>query len=205
LAHATSALRDEIDAFENYARPAQRLGQVSVDLAELDRDIAELKAQHEAVLGIWLSEGQPGERPMPSMKIALLEARRPPLARDVEAAARVRPAAEDAYQRAAERVREAQQARDDAVAAVAVEAARDLAAGPWLEALRCALKFESMLRGLASELTAAANRGHQSAGNAAMHISNIIVDTRRAAAVPHDVDTGRRLIAALQTNARAVL
>lgn len=87
----------------------------------------------------------------------------------------------------------------NAVALVAVEAARDVAAGPWAKSLKVALRFEAMLRGLVAQLT----RSGQD--NAAAHVSNVIVETRRAAAVPHDVETGRKLLERLTHDARATL
>jgi hypothetical protein len=42
-------------------RPAQRLGQLSTDLAELDRELASLKAVHETRLGDWIAV--PAARP----------------------------------------------------------------------------------------------------------------------------------------------
>jgi hypothetical protein len=205
LANASRALRDEMEHLEVVAAPAHRLGALSVELSTMDGEIAQLRNVYGQTLGTWIASGQHGERPQPPMRLGLLEARRPALARDVDAAEQMRPSAEAAHQRAAARVREAKQARDDAIAAVAIEAAADLAGSVWLEALNTTLKFESQLRGLAGLLTVAGNQGQQTAGNAAAHINNVIVETRRAASVPHDVASGRRLLDALTTNARASL
>jgi hypothetical protein len=103
LARAITALADEIESLEETMRPAQRLGELGSELAQLDRAIAELKAPYEIHLGNWLAGGQVGERPQPSLKISTLEARRRLLAADVDA---VRPDAELAHQRAANAVRE---------------------------------------------------------------------------------------------------
>ena len=96
LARAIAALADEIESHEETMRPAQRLGQLSTDLAELDRELASLKAVHETRLGDWIAGGQEGERPQPSLRISTLEPRRRLLASDAEAVERVRPQAEQA-------------------------------------------------------------------------------------------------------------
>jgi hypothetical protein len=62
LANASRELRDELEAFEAVTAPAQRLGQLSVDLTAIDAEIAEVRSAHDAVLGIWLAQGQVGER-----------------------------------------------------------------------------------------------------------------------------------------------
>jgi len=87
LATAIRVLRDELEIFEQAARPLQRLEELAVDLAAIDREISELKAEHQVRLGNWLAGGQvDGERPMASLRISLLEPRQRVLVRDVEAA-----------------------------------------------------------------------------------------------------------------------
>jgi hypothetical protein len=88
LARAIAALADAIESYEETMRPAQRLGQLSTDLAELDRELASVTAVHETRIGEWIAGGQEGERPQPSLRISTLEARRRLLAADTEAAAR---------------------------------------------------------------------------------------------------------------------
>jgi len=91
LAGAIAALADEIESHGETMRPAQRLGQLSTDLAELDRELASLKDVHETRLGDWIAGGQEGERPQPSLRISTLEPRRRLLASDAEAVERVAP------------------------------------------------------------------------------------------------------------------
>jgi len=50
LARAISALADEVEGLEESIRPARRLGQLGLDLAALDREIAELTETHRARL-----------------------------------------------------------------------------------------------------------------------------------------------------------
>jgi hypothetical protein len=85
LANAIKALADEVEALEATERPAQRLGALGQDLAELDREIAGLKAVHETRLANWIAQGQQGERPQPSLRTSSLEARRVPANRKVGA------------------------------------------------------------------------------------------------------------------------
>jgi hypothetical protein len=47
LARAITALADEVDGLEESIRPARRLGQLGLDLAALDREIAELTETHQ--------------------------------------------------------------------------------------------------------------------------------------------------------------
>jgi len=89
LATAIKALAEEQESLEQTERPAVRLGQLSADLAELDRELAVLKAPYETQLG-WIAAGQEGERPQPSLRISTLEARRRLLAADAEAVASIR-------------------------------------------------------------------------------------------------------------------
>jgi Tfp pilus assembly protein PilN len=52
LARAISALADEVEGPEESMRPAQRLGQLGLDLAALGREIAELTETHQARLAV---------------------------------------------------------------------------------------------------------------------------------------------------------
>jgi len=50
LARAITALAEEVEGLEESIRPARRLGQLGLDLAALDREIAELTETHQARL-----------------------------------------------------------------------------------------------------------------------------------------------------------
>jgi len=112
LAAAIAALADEIQILEETMRPTVRLGELGLDLEQLDREIAALKVPHEQRVGNWIAAGQVGERPQPSLRISTLEARRRLLAGDVAAPEHVRPQAEAAHQRASVAVRERQAERE---------------------------------------------------------------------------------------------
>jgi hypothetical protein len=198
FAHATAQLRDELEAFEAVTAPVVRLGKLGTDLAALDREIADLRRDHETALGVWLAGGQLSERPMPSLRIALLERTRAPLAGDVAAAERIRPAAERLHQEGAQKVRDAQARRDEALAIVAVEAAAEFARTVYAEKITAVLACESVLRGLGAEL-APRNRA------AAQAIGELVVQTRRAISVAQNNEPGHRLLEALNTNARVTL
>ena len=92
LAAAIAALADEIQILEETMRPTVRLGELGLDLEQLDREIAALKVPHEQRVGNWIAAGQVGERPQPSLRISTLEARRRLLAGDVAAPEHMCPA-----------------------------------------------------------------------------------------------------------------
>jgi hypothetical protein len=79
------ALADEVEGMEESERPAQRLAQLSVDLDQVNREIAELTQPYEAELANWIASGSEGDRPQPSLRIAGLEHRRALLVHDVAA------------------------------------------------------------------------------------------------------------------------
>ncbi len=64
-----------------------------------------------------------------------------------------------------------------------------------------------MLHGLRDELAARANRpdGAPGAANAAARIGELIAETKRGAGVRHNPQAGRRLLAALLSDADATL
>lgn len=107
------------------------------------------------------------------------------------------PAAEHGFQRCAARVRELQRRRDEAVSAVAIDAARGFAAG-YSTALTAALEQEAVLHGLRNELLLRGNRADAAPGtlDAAARIGQLIAETKRAA-VRHNPQPARRLLAAL--------
>jgi len=123
LARAIAALADAVETLEETERPAVRLGEISQDLAEVERELAGLTETHQRAVANWIASGSSGERPQPSMRIPMLEARRALVASDAEAVEQIRPEAEEAHRRAAQRVRERQIERDGAIAAAAVDAA----------------------------------------------------------------------------------
>src|SRR5438874_129076 len=102
-----------------YARAAATLREA----AELRSGIARLRAAHEAEIDRWVEAGGDGNRPEPSAELVPLER----ALGTITAAAReaeVRfPAVNDDFVRAAERVRHATRAREQAIFAATTEAA----------------------------------------------------------------------------------
>ncbi len=199
LARAIAALADEVETYEKSMRPAQRLGQLSADLANLDREIAELQGPYQTELAHWIAGGEVGERPAPSLRIATLEARRRLLASDAEAVERIRGEAEQAHQRAATRVRERQAERDEALAWAAVDAAAAFAAQVWAAQLQQALGSQAILAAMAGLLS---QRG---ADQAADQVRELIKMTRHNTTCPANPTPGRKLLDDLVVDARALL
>ncbi|HEY3909622.1 MAG TPA: hypothetical protein VGM07_07005 [Stellaceae bacterium] len=101
-------------------------------------------------------------------------------------------------------MRASQGRRDAAVCEAAVDAARDYAEA-YRAALTAALEHEAVLHGLRNELLARGNLpdGAPGAANAAARIGDLISSTKRSAAVRHNPEAGRRLLAELMSNPEA--
>ena len=118
-------------------QPAVRLGAVIAEAARYEAELAAQRAADQERLGAWLVGG--GEpRPVPDPATIAAEKRSAELAGDAVAARAALPAAEAVFGHCAERVREIQRRRDEAVCEAAVEAACDYA-----DAYRVALTVAS--------------------------------------------------------------
>jgi hypothetical protein len=178
--------------------PAGRLGAVITEAARREAEIAALRAADESRLGAWLAEGGANPRPEPDPATIAAEERHATLAADVIAARSALPGAERSFQHCAERVRESQRRRDAALCGAAIDAARSFA-GRYRAALTAALEHEGVLRGPREELLARGNRSEPEPGaiDAAARIGELIVETKRGAAVHCNPETARQLLAAL--------
>lgn len=186
--------------------PAVRLGTVIAEANRGEAELAELRAADQERLGAWLAGGGADPRPEPRPDTIAAERRRETSAADVSAARAALPAAEQSFQHRAERVRELQRRRDEAVCDAAVDAALGYAK-IYRAALTSALEREAVLQGLRNELLLHGNRpdGAPGATNAAARIGDLIAQTKRGAAVPHNPGAGRRLLAALLSDPDATL
>jgi hypothetical protein len=179
-------------------QPASRLSEVVAEATRLEVELVALRAADEQELGAWLAAGGLDLRPPPSPATIAGEARRSALAGDAAAARAALPLAEQAFQRCAANVRELQRRRDEALSLAAIDAARSFAAD-YQAALTAALEQEAMLHGLRDELSLLGNRADAPPGvlDAAAQIGQLITETKRTAAVRHNPEAARRLLAAL--------
>jgi hypothetical protein len=186
--------------------PASRLAAIIAAASRGKSELAEVNAADEERLGAWLAAGGGEPRPARSPAAITVEERHAELAGDAAAARIALPAAEAVFQRCAARVRDVQRRRDEAVCAAAIDAARDFAEG-YRAALIAALEEEAVLHGLREELLRCGNRADALPGalEAAAHIGEVIVATKRTASVRRDPDGGRRLLAALVSDPDARL
>lgn len=208
-ARLTAAIRDlAIAAAELSAaqEPATRLGAVIAEAARREAELAALRAADQERLSAWLAGAAGDLRPEPRPDTIAAERQLAALAADVAAARAALPAAEQSFHHRAERVREAQRRRDEAVCDAAIDAARDYAE-IYREALTSALEPEAVLQGLRNELLLRGNRadGAPGATNAAARVGELIAETKRGAAVRHNPEAGRRLLAALVSDPDATL
>jgi hypothetical protein len=178
--------------------PASRLSEIIAETSRHQAELAALEAAEERQLGAWLAAGGHDPRPQPSPATVAAERRLAASAGDAVAARAALPAAEQAFQRCAAKVRELQRRRDEAVSAAAIDAARAFAEG-YRAALTAALEQEAMLHGLRDELSLRGNRADAPPGvlDAAARIGQLIAETKRAAAVRHNPEAAQRLLAAL--------
>jgi hypothetical protein len=186
--------------------PATRLAAIVTAAAGSEAELAKLRAEEERRVGLWLAAGGRDVRPVPDPAIGAAEAHHAALAADAAAARAALPAAEAAYRHCAETVVNAQRRRDEALCAVAAEAA-DGFAREYRAALLTALRHEAVLHGLRAELLRRGNGSNTASGalEAAGRVAAVIAETKKSASVRHDLTTGGRLLAALMSDPDARL
>jgi hypothetical protein len=186
--------------------PATRLSAVIAEAARLEAELAAFRATDDERLGLWLAGGGNDPRPEPVPATIAAEERLGGLSGDAAAARAALPAAEHAFRLRAARVRDLQRRRDELVCAAAIDAARGFAE-KYRAALTLALEHEAVLHGLRDELMVRGNRSDAEPGAmaAAARIGELIAETRRSAAVRHNPEAGRRLLAALHSDPDAAL
>ena len=207
-ARLATAIRDLAAAAAALAaaqQPAIRFGAVIAEAARCEAELVVRRAADQEKLGAWLVGGV-DPRPAPDPATIAAEERSAELQDDAVAARAALPAAEAAFRHCAERVRELQRRRDEAICEAAVDAARHRAAA-YRAALTRALEEEAVLHGLRDELAGRGNRPGDAPGatNAAARIGELIAATKRGAGVRYDPRAGRRLLDALLCDAEAAL
>jgi hypothetical protein len=155
-----------------------------------------LAERDEKLTGEWLAGGRIGADPGAAADTRLLHDQIAHMAAEVTAARPTLPEKEQQHRPAIGRLGEAAALRDMALDEVAVVAA-DEVAGALTGALNDALRVEARLLGLHHALLERVRGGDSSAGHAAERIAVMIRAGKRNAGVPHDAESGRRLLAAL--------
>jgi len=198
LAMAAAALAAAGVELAAAQEPATRLGAVIAEAARLEAELEAFRAADGERLGRWLAGGSNDPRPEPGPATSAAEKRLEGLGGDASAARAALPAAEQAFRLCAERVRELQRRRDAVLCAAAIDAAHGFAK-KYRAALTLALEHEAVLHGLRDELLVRGNRSDPdpAALAAAGRIGELIAETRRSAAVRHDPEAARHLLAAL--------
>ncbi len=206
LRRAVTKLEAASGELDEAQKPVHRLSSAVAEFEAAERELAELRGRDNAALAAWLAEGATGLRPEPSPATLDAERRIAQLNRDGAAARTALPAVEARSQALAEQVRTLHRERDEAAYRAAADAAR-VFAQRWRAKLVDALRDEATLRSLHNELVTIGNLGEgvTAALGAARAIADLINETRRSAAVPHDQESGRRLVAALMTDPSAAL
>ncbi len=186
-----------------YARAAATLREA----AELRGEIARLRAAHEAEINRWVEAGGEGKRPQPSPELVPLERALGAIAAAAREAEVRFPTVNDDFARAAERVRHATRAREQAIFAAATEAA-EATFGELERAIAAAQLAEARLLSLVFGLREAGARAgddHNAAYAGAEKIQRRILATKRRSAPRVDPAHGRSLIERLRLDAAAEL
>jgi hypothetical protein len=197
LAEAIAALDRARGAVELAAEPVRRLSDVVAEHDRLAAQLRELVDRDQALMGDWIADGRVGADPGDAADTRALSERIAAMQPELAAAKRPLPEKEALQRAAIASFGEAAALREAALDAVAVVIAEEVA-GELTAAINQALTIEAKLLGLHNALLERArDRTNRSAGHAAERISVMIRAAKRSAAVPHDAEGGRRLLAAL--------
>lgn len=203
LVEAITALDRARAEVELAAEPVRRLSDVVTEYDRMEAQVRELEDRDASAMGAWIAAGCQGPAPDDTDAKSLtarLVALRPALA----AARRTLPEKEAQHGAAIQRLGAAVADREVALDEVAILAA-DEVAGELTAALNQALIIEARLIGLHNALLERARGGDSSAGHAAERIAVMIRAAKRNAGVPHNAESGRRLLAALADDPGAKL
>ena len=197
LAEAIAALDRARGAVELAAAPVHRLTDVIVEGDQLTTQLRELVDRDQRATGEWLASGRVGPEPGDAADTRALRARLDAMQPELAAAQRSLPEKEALHRAAIERLGEAAAARAAALDEVAVVVANGVA-GELTAAINEALTIEAKLLSVHQALLERARDStNNSAAHAAERIAVVIRAAKRSAAVPHDAESGRRLLAAL--------
>jgi hypothetical protein len=152
-------------------------------------EIARLRAVHEAEINRWVEAGGDGNRPAPAAELVPLERALGAIAAAAREAEVRFPTANDNFGRAAERLRQATRAREQAIWPAAAEAAEPIF-GELARAIAAAQSAEARLLSLVFGLREAAMRAGEN-GNAA-YAGAAAIEQRIRSAMPRPALIRRR-------------
>lgn len=207
LRSAIAALAAGQAEVERRAAPLRRLHEAISRADQAEAEARSLRDAHGRMVAEWIAGGCDDARPQPSPALVEAERRAAVAAGDAAAARSALAEAERAYTTAATALRPLQSERDIAAGTAAIDAARRLAA-ELTRRLEAALAIEAQIQSVADELQRRGDAAPMGApekrllGCAAM-IRDVATAARRAAGVPVDGETGRRLLDRLANDAEA--
>lgn len=152
LRQAIAAHRAALHRLDEAHVPLQRLQAVTDELAQIERQLADIDREHQATIGEWLAAGSPGERPQPAAARVGLGQWHDELLADAMAAGIAMPDAQRRHQEAAQAAAAAARRRDEALVIAAVDAAHQIAETELVAAVEGVLRIEARICGLGAAL-----------------------------------------------------
>jgi len=187
--------------------PEQRLIAIVHELATAGHNLTACRAEDERIFGAWLADGAEGKRPRPSAQTLAAERAVTALGRDAVAARAALAEHQAKVQVCAAQVRDSGIARTDATYLAAVQAVREFLDAEFGPAIQRMLVIEAKARSVERALHELGNGPNPSAValGCSVEVATAIRHAKAAAGVPHDNDTGRRLLDRLMSDAGATL
>jgi hypothetical protein len=187
--------------------PEQRLSAAVNELANAEGNLTACRDEDDRVLAAWLADGAQGERPRPSEQTLAAERAVAELGRDAVAARAALPTHQVKVQVCTERVRDLGIARVDAVYLASVQAVREFLDAEFGPAIQRLLVIEAKARSVERALHQLGHGSNPSpvALGCSVEVATAIRQAKAAAGVPHDDDTGKRLLDCLMSGAEAGL
>ena len=196
-----------VDELTDSQAPEQRLFGVVQELATAERNLTACRCEDDRVLAAWLVDRAEGKRPQPSEQTLAAERAVAELGRDAVAARAALPEHQDKVQVCAERVRDLGIARKDAVYLASVQAVREFLDTEFGPAIQRMLAIEAKARSVEKALHELGHGSNPSAValGCSLEVATAIRQAKTTAGVPHDDDTGRRLLDRLISDPEARL
>ena len=187
--------------------PEGRLSAIVHELEVAERKLAACRADDDRALAAWLAAGGEGERPQPSVQTLAAERAIAALGRDAIVARAALPEHRAKVQVCIERIPDLGIARRDAAYRVAVEGVRELLDNELRPAIQRVLAIEAKARSVEQALHELGNGANPSrvALAGSIDVATAIREAKAAVRVPHDPETGKRLIDRLMDDAEAKL
>jgi len=187
--------------------PEQRLSATVNELVAAEGNLSNCRGEDDRALAAWLADGAKGERPRPSEQTLAAERAVAELGRDAVAARAALPDHQAKVQVCAERVRDLGIARLDALYTASVQAVREFLDTEFGPAIQRVLVIEAKARSVEKELHELGHGSNPSAValGCSVEVATAIRQAKTAAGVPHDDDTGKRLLGRLMSDAEARL